>query len=334
MRTVVVLDFGKRLPCMIGKWRMAICIDAQENIYYTDSSQFVIKRMDYKGEIHDFAGARLNDSIKGPPHPPEFSTCQSLAVSDDGTVYLATAQGLYSIRNGRVTSAFNRGAGRSIAPITIPLDVCVDTDGLSVIVAGANGQSLRRITPDGQATDVLQSHQKQYYNPFGVCSDGKNIFFTDMTLNSVRKVAGDQIERVNAVSAREIAVYDGLVYIARNSKGKPRDRKQPLDTITTLPIDSVDETQEKPLDTGWVFSGITMMRIKNGFLYTLDAARHHVTRTNLETKWEPKNHHRMSSIFKQIIRTCLLMRARPGTGWDRLPREIVFSVFECLYATY
>lgn len=332
MRTTVLLRLN-RLPCPGNSWRMTLCVDAMENIYFTDYSDFKIKVADAKGNVRNLAGSGKRKNCNGPADEADFDTCKALAVSDDGVVYVAQAIGVRKIHDGQVSCAISRYKKR-YAILTEPSDMCIDETGSSVLLTDYIRGMLIKIGADGLAcTDHKGYTRSRCYFSALCVGDGK-IFIVDYcvgVIHAISTAGTSEIKNFGGNTVTSIAAHAGVLYVAtRPGTGRI---KSPESIICVL-VDDAGEYQRKVLVTDWVFSDIQCIKAKNGFIYVMDVDHMCVTRTNLYAMWNPTNHKHMSLLFKRIVRTVLLMRARPGTVWARVPRDIVLLVFEWLYLTY
>ncbi|MBW3672328.1 MAG: hypothetical protein KY432_11735, partial [Acidobacteria bacterium] len=189
----------------------AIAIDAEGNLYVSDTYNHTIRKMTPDGVVTTFAGeAGLSGSTDGSGTAAHFNRPRGLSIGSDGTIRVAdtanhtvrliTPEGLVSTLAG---SAGQHGAVDGVgdaARFEGPEAVTVDGSG-NVYVTDRYNDSIRRITPDGLVTTLAgrpairgdsdgsgESARFSYTRSVAVDGNG-NVYVADSSNHTIRAIS-------------------------------------------------------------------------------------------------------------------------------------------------
>jgi sugar lactone lactonase YvrE len=228
-----------------------VATDAIGNIYVADSQNNCIRKITSAGVVTTVAGG-TQGYRDGVGAAAQFSQPNSLAVSSDGTIYVAdtsnnlirkiTTTGVVSTVAGG-SQGFADGIGTT-AKFFLPYGVAVDAT-KNVFVADTYNQRIRKISPTGVVTTLAGGGTGEYgYTdgvgnaarfsyPYGLSiGPGGTIYVADTSNNVIRKVtaqglvttfAGDFADETGFHAPYGIAVSaTGIVYVADNANNQIR----------------------------------------------------------------------------------------------------------------
>ncbi len=188
-------------------WPRNLLFDDQWNLYISDSSNDVIRKINTDGEVTTFAGSGGRGHQDGPKGDAMFFQPNGLAFHQNGDLFLADRNN-HRVRrispDGEVTSYAGNGARLSIdgaaasASFELPDGLVIDSEG-NVIIADMDGNRIRKITPDQQVTTIAGSGEFGFANgngteasfrwPTSIAIDGDgNIFISDTRNHMIRKL--------------------------------------------------------------------------------------------------------------------------------------------------
>jgi serine/threonine protein kinase/sugar lactone lactonase YvrE len=181
-------------------WGLAI--DASNNLYVADSSNFTIRKITPDGHVSVFAGvAGSIGSADGPAASARFWEPRGVAVDAGGNVYVSDS-GNHTIRKisaaGDVTTlaglAGNPGNVDGVgsdARFASPQGLTVAPDG-TVYVADPENRRIRKITPDGVVSSLPRpavAAGGSGFRPSSVAVDAAgNLYATDSTASVIWKI--------------------------------------------------------------------------------------------------------------------------------------------------
>lgn len=151
---------------------VGIAVDAVGIVYVADTYNDRIRRIGKDGSVTTLAGSGVPALFDGPAMQSAFDTPSALAVSLDGTLYVADT-GNHAIRrivaDGTVDTVALPVEGERRPPLRRPTGVAVTRDGYLYIAASSGGRILQR-TPDGEYRPLPDADRPA--SPDGFGSDG------------------------------------------------------------------------------------------------------------------------------------------------------------------
>ncbi|WP_312512070.1 NHL repeat-containing protein [Massilia sp.] len=151
---------------------VGIAVDAAGIVYVADTYNDRIRRIARDGSVTTLAGSGVPALFDGPAMQSAFDTPSALAVSLDGTLYVADT-GNHAIRriiaDGTVDTVAMPVEGERRPPLRRPTGVAVTRDGYLYIAASSGGRILQR-TPEGEYRPLLDADRPAAPDGFG--SDG------------------------------------------------------------------------------------------------------------------------------------------------------------------
>jgi sugar lactone lactonase YvrE len=188
-------------------------LDAQGNMYISDSFNNRIRKIGTDGTVSTIAGNGTAGYVDGPAAQAEFYAPQGLAVDAQGDVFVAdygnnvirkiTSAGTVSTYAGNGVAAFVDGNASKVAAFNGPAGIAFDQKG-NLFVADRNNNMIRKITPTGGVSlfaGVLTSGYTNltvdsatgvwgaFNSPNGIVVDAKgNIFVADLGNNAIRQI--------------------------------------------------------------------------------------------------------------------------------------------------
>jgi streptogramin lyase len=190
-----------------------IAVDAQNDIYVTDTLNRKIRKITPAGSVTTFAGSGVQGSADGIGTVAQFSLPRGVTVDPQGNVYVAdsnndnirkiTPAGVVSTfaGNGNPQGGFSAGFADGIgtaARFDFPHDIAVDAQG-NIYVADAFNYCIRKITPAGLVSTFAGSgipgsadgvgKAAQFDIPYYVTVDAQgNVYVSEYFGHRVRKI--------------------------------------------------------------------------------------------------------------------------------------------------
>ncbi|HEY4196926.1 MAG TPA: NHL repeat-containing protein [Mucilaginibacter sp.] len=190
-----------------------IALDAQGNMYVSDSFNNRIRKITPTGVVTTIAGTGAAGYSDGPGASAQFYGPQGLAVDSKGNIFVAdygnnvirkiTTAGVVSTVAGNTTAGHVDGAALSVAEFSSPAGVAVDAQG-NLYVADYNNNMVRKITAAGVVSTIAGTLTAGYINgtvntttgayvsfdrPNGIVVDAKgNIFISDLGNSAIREI--------------------------------------------------------------------------------------------------------------------------------------------------
>jgi sugar lactone lactonase YvrE len=190
-----------------------IALDAQGNIYVSDSFNNRIRKITPAGVVTTVAGTGVPGYNDGPAATAQFYGPQGLAVDASGNIFVAdygnnvirkiTAAGVVSTVAGNTTAGYVDGAAITVAEFNSPAGVAVDKQG-NLYVADYNNNMVRKITAAGVVSTIAGTLTAGYENntvnattgayasfdgPSNLVLDASgNIFVADLGNSAIREI--------------------------------------------------------------------------------------------------------------------------------------------------
>ena len=207
-----------------------VAVDSAGNFYIADSANNVVRRVDTKGVITNFAGngSAGNGGDGGAATGAQLNTPEDLAVDPAGNLYIADSRN-NKVRkvapNGTISTFAGSGTAGSggdggaagSATLNLPFGIAADTAG-NIYITEFLGNRVRKVTPDGTISTVAGNGTSGYSGdggsataamlngPQDVAADSSgNIYIADANNNRVRQVSGGTI---NTVAGNGLSGYD------------------------------------------------------------------------------------------------------------------------------
>jgi DNA-binding beta-propeller fold protein YncE len=192
---------------------IGIALDAQGNIYVSDSFNNRIRKITKAGVVTTFAGNGTAGYANGAGASAQFYGPQGLTVDAQGNVFVAdfgnnvirkiSTAGIVSTVAGNTTTGYVDGAGATVAEFNGPAAVAVDKQG-NLYVADFNNNMIRKITSAGVVSTVAGTTTAGYVNatnnattgvyalfnnPNGIVLDATgNMYVSDIGNNAIREI--------------------------------------------------------------------------------------------------------------------------------------------------
>lgn len=135
-----------------------MAIDAQGNIYISDTFNNRIRKMAPDGTVTTIAGNGTSGYVDGPAADAEFYAPAGLTIDAQGNIFVAdygnnvireiSTDGTVKTYAGNGFAAFVDGAALKVAAFNGPAGVALDSKG-NLFVADQNNNMIRKITPTG-----------------------------------------------------------------------------------------------------------------------------------------------------------------------------------------
>lgn len=186
---------------------IAVCSDAQGNIYVADNSNHLIRKITPAGVVSTFAGSGVAGNADGTGTAAQFEEPYGICSDAQGNIYVVdnvssrirkiTAAGVVTTITGSAGTGFQDG-NVSVAKFDQPNGICVDAQG-NIYVSDYNNNRIRKITPAGVVSTLAGSYQgyedgpaaqAKFYKPGHICLDNQgNLYVADRYNHRIRKIA-------------------------------------------------------------------------------------------------------------------------------------------------
>jgi ELWxxDGT repeat protein len=182
-----------------------IAVDAANNVYVADSSNYVIRKITSSGFVSTFSGSGIQGLLDGTRTLARFSNINGIAVDANENIYVTeshsirkiNASGFVTTLSGGLSLGKLDGTGTN-AQFYLPYGVAVDING-TVYVADTSNHLIRKITSSGNVTTVAGSRrgfadgagtEAKFDVPTGVTVDiSGNLYIADSNSPRIRKIS-------------------------------------------------------------------------------------------------------------------------------------------------
>lgn len=172
-----------------------------------DTAAHRIRRVSADGQVSEWAGDGTAGLVNGPRSQARFKAPRSLAVANDGTVYVVdtdnhvirkiSVDGTVSTFAGTGSAGSVNGSG-SLARFNSPCDIALGSDG-TVYVADRNNHLIRKILADGTVSTLAGASSSGYVDsvgtlayfsyPTGLAVAGGVLYVADSGNKAIRSVS-------------------------------------------------------------------------------------------------------------------------------------------------
>ncbi len=209
-----------------------VTVDAIGNIYISDCQNNVVRKVNTKGIISTFAGARYfgYSGDGGPATAAEFHYPYGLAVDGSNNLYIAdnmnyrirkvNAGGIISTIAGNGVSGFSGDGGpATAAELNLPYGLAIDVKG-NIYLADYSNESIRKINTDSMISTVAGIQYSGYSGDGGPATLAELGLPTGVAIDNagdiyIPEYANNRIRMVNT---------NGIIStIAGNGYGAPSD---------------------------------------------------------------------------------------------------------------
>jgi sugar lactone lactonase YvrE len=186
---------------------IAVCADAQGNIYVADNSNHIIRKITPTGLVSVFAGSGVAGNADGTGTAAQFEEPYGICADAQGNIYVVdnvssrirkiTSAGVVTTIAGSAGTGFQDG-NLSVAKFDQPNGICIDAQG-NLYVTDYNNNRIRKITPAGVVSTLAGSQQgfedgpaaqAKFYKPGHICLDNQgNLYVADRYNHRIRKIA-------------------------------------------------------------------------------------------------------------------------------------------------
>jgi sugar lactone lactonase YvrE len=195
-----------------------IVTDADGNLYVTDGSSSVIRKVSAKdGSVSVFAGDGTASFKNGPRLTAEFNSPTGLAFDGQGNLYVAdqqnhririiTTDGMVSTYAGNGVKGFGDGAD-SLAKFNAPTGVAVDGAG-TVYVADNGNNRIRRISKTRVVTQWAGSGNPTFADGAGTLASFNHPFGIAVTAAGVAYIADQNNNRIRKIVSGVVSTLAG-----------------------------------------------------------------------------------------------------------------------------
>jgi sugar lactone lactonase YvrE len=200
---------------------VGIAVDDAGTVYVADTYNDRIRRIGRDGSVTTIAGSGKPGNLDAVGAAASFDTPSALAVTTDGTLYVADT-GNNAIRrigaDGSVTTIAAPAEGERRAPLRRPVGLALTRDGYLYIAASSGGRILQR-TPEGEVRPLPDADippaadgfgadgTVQLYGPRGIAveRDG-SLVVADSQAHRVQRLAAPRPEEVAPRRPQPVAV--------------------------------------------------------------------------------------------------------------------------------
>jgi sugar lactone lactonase YvrE len=202
-----------------------VAADRLGNLFIADGGNLTIRRAGVDGQVTTIAGAvGIPGTADGPGPSARFNALSGIAVDPSGNVYVSdggsrtirkivtdgTVSTFAGVPNTGNTFSYVDGKG-SLARFADPRGMACDAAGNVFL---ADGDRIRKITPDGTVSTIAGS--TQFNHPYDVAVDGSgDLFVTDTFNYVVRKISPDETVSTIAGTVNMPGAADGVGAAAR-----------------------------------------------------------------------------------------------------------------------
>jgi hypothetical protein len=188
-----------------------LAVDDADNVYVTDTNNYVIRKITSAGVVTTVAGARgTRGATDGNSGIALFNAPSGVTIDGAGNLYVAdagndtirkiTPANIVSTLAGKAGPGSTDGAG-SAAKFSLPIGLALDGAG-DIYVADTNNNTIRKITPSGAVTTLAGAADApvssidgtgsaaRFNAPQGAAVDTSgNVYIADTGNNTIRKIS-------------------------------------------------------------------------------------------------------------------------------------------------
>lgn len=215
-----------------------VTVDANTNLYVSDTDNNTIRKISAAGMVTTFAGAPgVSSNLNGSLSVARFNSPRGLAFDSSNNLYVAdsannqirkiTPDGSVSLFAGSASGASgtNNGTGTG-ARFNFPTAVAIGPDG-NIYVADEGNNAIREMTPKAVVTTLAglpgssgstdgTNGTARFFNPFSLVVDGStNVYVADTLNDSIRLVTPDGVVTTLAGTAGTVGSTDATGQAAR-----------------------------------------------------------------------------------------------------------------------
>lgn len=183
-----------------------VAVDKNNNVYVAEEAGYRVRKITPAGVVSTLAGSGSYGSANGTGTAASFQEPYGIAVSANGTVYLADAhanQVRKITSTGVVTTFAGSGSAGSVdgtgtaATFDVPTGTVVDANG-NVYVSQLGNSLIRKITPAGVVTTFAGSTngyadgtgtEAKFNGLFGISLRGNYLYIPDSGNQRIRKIS-------------------------------------------------------------------------------------------------------------------------------------------------
>lgn len=215
-----------------------VAVDAQKNVYVTDTLNNTIRKISPAGAVTTLAGTvGSSGSTNGTSSAARFNFPVGIAVDGSGNVYVAdsgnriirkiTPAGVVTTYAGAAAQIGTADGPAASARFFLPYGIAVDNGG-AVYVADAGNHNIRKIAVDGTVTTLAGAAQAsgfadgsgaaaRFNIPWGLSVDASNnIYVADSGNNVIRRITpAGAVTTVAGSSTGQPGSQDGAAASAR-----------------------------------------------------------------------------------------------------------------------
>ena len=248
-----------------------VAVDSIGNIYVTDGSNNLIRKIDSSGDVTTLAGSGSTGSVDGQGTSASFKSPRGITVDNNGNVYVADMY--YSLirkidSDGNVTTIAGSeygsedGQGTS-ASFHYPNEIALDSRG-NLYIADRYNNLIRKIDSSGNVTTIAgigsagstngNGTSASFNQPYGIAVDNSgNIYVADSGNYLIRKLiksyslTGTPSKNDAGIYDINLSVNDGYVSTSLNYKISVAEEKS-LDVVLSPSTTKDFTTSELLLD--------------------------------------------------------------------------------------
>ena len=180
-----------------------LAVDSSGNVYFSDTSNFVIRKVDTAMNTTTFAGGQAGSTIRGysgdggPASAAALYFPAGLAFDKSGNLYVAD-YGNYTVRKIDTTGKISTVAGTGSfgysgdggpaakAALALPLSIAIDTAG-NIFIGDTGNSNVREITTDGNIHTIASN-----VGPVSLAVDSAdNLYFVDGISPAVKEITAN-----------------------------------------------------------------------------------------------------------------------------------------------
>lgn len=316
-----------------------LAADREGNIYITDAGTFSIYKLSPDGIVTTIAGdPRQCDHKDGPVKDALFGSCYGIAVTSDGSLYVADSsnhvirkisEGVVSTLAGR-PQKYGKSDGRgSEASFNTPYGICADSHDV-LYVADSDNKLIRKVTMDGTVTTLAGNgdagttdgpcNEASFGYPYDLCVDGDNIYVADHIGNSIRKISGGQVTSLKGIQyPTGVTFFGGNLYSVSYNTQKIH-KGENFEVLAG----SRDGYKDGSIKEAKFQHPYQVVGFRDS-LYVSDRGNQCIRRIQLCVEWSVATHWRTPREVRSSVKTIMMLR-RSECQFKKLPRDVAFII--------